>query len=527
MWTLAFALIPAFLASLYSYAPDVPLTRLDYALVVGRREGSVDKFLGIKFAEAPRFKLPILVSSYSGYVQARSYGAACPQQKYSPTAPQIQLLPPPEVQSEDCLTVNIMVPKGTKRSDKLPVAVYIHGGALQAGSAQEYDYSGAHRVERSIELGLPFIQVSINYRVSAYGFLSGLEVAEEEVANIGLYDQREALRWVNKYISAFGGDPSRVTLNGASAGAISVAYQMLAFGGNPENLFQAAFPQSGAIIPSPPMAKGQVHFDALVARTGCASSTKKLECLRKVPLDALRAAVDGSPDIFSYSGGAITWLPVVDGKFVQDSPYQLVLDGKVAKIPIVTGVMDDEGTVFSFQQANQTADEHFEEWVRKFWFPNATPEELEPLWKAYPSTHSEGSPFDTGNESVLYPQFKRVAAFQGDALFQAPRRFLTQNLAKRKEHKIWVYMSKRNKNFPHLGSFHGSDFFLGFLDDFFIRFVSNHDPNSGEGVFWPEYTAESPDMYTFHDAGECYLSKDNYREQAMNVLTNIFRVHPL
>jgi len=526
MRPLAFALISALLAPSHALFPNVPKVFLDLAVVYGRRDNGVDQYMGIKFADASRFKLPVPVTKYIGIINATSNGASCPQQKFSAT-PDVPLFPIPELISEDCLNLNVFVPQGTKRTAKLPVVVYINGGAFQTGSAEYYNATGVTRLLRSVKLGMPTIHVAMNYRVSAWGFLTGKEVEAEGAANFGLYDQRAAIQWVNKYISAFGGDPSRVTLNGESAGSISVTFQMLAFGGNYQNLFQGVFSQSGAILPSPTMEfpKGQALFDFLAAQTGCGNALNKLACLRTVPLSVLTDAVDKTPDIFSYSGGAVSWIPTIDGKFIPESPYQLVLDGKFAPVPLVTGVMDDEGTMFSLQQTNLTTDEDFRTWIRTYWFPDATAAELEPLWTAYPPNPADGSPFDTGDANQLYPQFKRVSAFQGDALFQAPRRYLTQNLPR--QFKTWVYQSKRSKDTQFLGSFHGSDLFLGFLDDYLINFAYNGNPNVNGTVFWPQYTRDNQTMYTFRDGGDNYLAQDDYRKDSMANLTSIFMKYPL
>jgi carboxylesterase type B len=133
--------------------------------------------------------------------------------------------------SEDCLYLNVVRPAGIDNTADLPVAVWIHGGGLVEGGAGDRRYNLSFVVEQSVYLGTPMIGVSINYRLSAFGFLNGKEVIDAGVANIGFRDQRLALQWVQENIGAFGGSPDKVTIWGESAGAESVTAQMLAYNG--------------------------------------------------------------------------------------------------------------------------------------------------------------------------------------------------------------------------------------------------------------------------------------------------------
>ncbi|KDR70958.1 hypothetical protein GALMADRAFT_271402 [Galerina marginata CBS 339.88] len=510
---------------LASAAP--PIVRLDAAVVTGFSNGTINKFLGIPFAEAPRFRLPRLTQSYIGHINATAFGPTCPQQLLTPTSPLIPfvVLPPSSI-SEDCLSLNIYVPAGTSPSAKLPVAFWIYGGGFEIGSTESSDATITRIVERSVALNLPMIQVSVNYRGSAYGFLAGKEVAKERIGNFGLYDQRTGIEWVHKYIHAFGGDPTKVTLYGSSSGSISVSLQMLAFGGQIKNLFRGAFMQSGAPIPVGPIERGQVMYDQLVQDTGCARASSSLQCLRTVSFEALAAAVNKSSNIFDYRALNIAWLPRVDGVFLQDLPFAQIKAGKVPRIPIVSGNSDDEGTIFSFAQSNLTTDEDFRAYAKTIWFPAASDVELTPLWTSYPSVASEGSPFGTGDLNQVYPQFKRIAAFQGDIVFQNPRRYFLHNISGKQ--KVWSYLSKLLKSTPFVGSFHGTEAAVPFLDDYFIQFVTNLNPNTGvAGTVWPEYASQSPNMLTFNDTSAPFITQDTYRAAGMEVLTDLVVKYPL
>jgi len=110
------------------------------------------------------------------------------------------------------------------------------------------------------------------------------------------------------------------------------------------------------------------------------------------------------------------------------------------------GNVDDEGTLFSLSSRNVTTDEEFRKYISTVFVPNATQEELEPLWNYYPADPADGSPFNTSDHNDITPQYKRISAFQGDVVFQAQRRYLLQHLSGKQ--KLWSY-----REFPTI-SFH-------------------------------------------------------------------------
>ncbi|KAI3620784.1 carotenoid ester lipase precursor [Moniliophthora roreri] len=532
--------VVALYATLAAAAPlAAPTVQLDSATVTGSTVLRVSKFLGIPFAQPPtgnrRFRLPEPIPAYETSSSALSMGPACPQQAVKP--PILQGLPADAVNfivnsidaavfpdDEDCLTINVFKPASATSDSKLPV-VAVRG--FELGSPQMYD--GAGIVERSIQLGQPVIYVSMNYRVTGFGFLASKEVKEAGVGNLGLQDQREALRWVQKYIGAFGGDPSKVTIWGESAGAISVSLQMLANGGDTEGLFRAGFMQSGSPIPVGDITNGQKYYDAIVAETGCSGSVDTLQCLREVPYTSLKAAINNSPDIFAYQSLKLAWLPRADGKFLTDAPQKLVQQGKVAKIPIVSGDCDDEGTLFSLSTLNVTTEAQVKEYV-KTEFVSIPDADLDRLLKLYPQDITQGSPYNTGIFIAISPQFKRFASFQGDAVFQAPRRFFLESLTGKQP--MWSFLSKRLKALPVLGSVHGSDLLNvyggGELADYLIRFAATLNPNGNTGINWPQYTKESPTLLQFQDGLiPLTLTQDTYRKEAMQALTEVLLVNPV
>ncbi|OBZ66769.1 Lipase 4 [Grifola frondosa] len=468
-------------------------------------------------------------------------------------------------QSEDCLNLNVLVPAGTKPNSNLPVLVWIYGGGFQLGSNAVQP--GHVIVNRSIELNQPVIYVAMNYRLSAFGWLGGREVKEGGIGNLGLQDQREALRWIQKYIPAFGGDPAKVTMYeclckatvfqlippnrswGESAGSISVALHMMAHGGNNEGLFRAGFMESGAALPSGDITGSSLQdtYDFIVADTGCASSHDSLECLRKVSVEQLTAAMDKTPTFFSYQQCNTPWFPRADGVFVAEPPEHLLLKGNLARVPVVVGNTEDEGTAFSLSTLNITyvyvtpsflprrsklghsTDEEFAKYVTENYYTHTNQSEIAKLLDMYPSDPVVGSPYGTEDSYAYTPAFKRMAAFQGDFIVQAPRRLFTQQLAEKQP--VWSFMSQRGK-ITGLGAAHGTDlanvFGGGDMTDYLIRFAATLDPNGDAGIYWPRYTKESPQLLSFLD-GEVPLGiiNDTYRADAMELVTRMSLADPM
>jgi acetylcholinesterase len=363
----------------------------------------------------------------------------------------------------------------------------------------------------------------------AFGFLASQEVKNAGVGNLGLWDQRMALRWVQKYISAFGGDLSKVTIWGQSAGAVSVSLHMVTNGGNTEGLFHAAFMQSGSPPPTGDITEGQPYYDFLVERTNCSGSPDTLECLREAPYNELKAAMDSTPSFFSYQSLALAWQPRIDGTFLVDSPQKLVQQGIVARIPLVSGNCDDEGTLYSLSQLNVTTDAELRAYLLEFLLSGLPDAQMDELLTLYPQNVSQGSPYDTGTKNALTPESKRIASIMGDLVFQAPRRFFVKTVSDKQN--TWSFLSKRLKSLPILGSFHQSDLLNiyggGDLTDFLIRFATNLDPNDN-GVLspqWPRYNPSSPQLMTLLGSQCCNdnrtITQDTYRAQGIEFITNL------
>ncbi|KAH9027863.1 carotenoid ester lipase precursor [Lactarius hengduanensis] len=441
-----------------------PIVALGGGEFIGTTSDGVNKFLGIPFAQPPvgdlRLRLPQALGPYSGTHNATAFGLLCPQQASTQTIPNrlpqeaadyvASAFPIISLDSEDCLTLNVVTPARAKHGSKLPVVV----------AKEMRSYDGSVIVKRSIALKEPVVYVSLNYRwtinaLLAFGFLASQEVKDAGVGNLGLHDQRMALRWIQKYIYAFGGDSSKVTIWGQSAGSVS----------NTEGLFRAAFMQSGTPPPIGDITHGQRYYDDLVVRTGCSDSSDTLACLRAAPYDELKAAMDTSQLIATYNSLALVWQVRADGVFLADGPQKLVQQGNVASIPF---------------SARKT-DADLRNLLSGFFLPNATDAELDELLTLYPQDDTQGSPYDTGIQNAFTPQFKRIASILGDSVFQAPRRFFLNNVSDKQN--TWSFLSKRLESMLVLGSAHGSDvqniYGAGELTDYLIHFATHLDPNGG------------------------------------------------
>ncbi len=210
-------------ASPAAFAKDggfAPTADTDKGRVIGLHSGKFAEFRGIPYAAAPvgalRFRAPQPRAAWSQPLDATSFGSPCPQ---------TVRLGSPSL-NEDCLYLNVYAPL---YRDRRPVLVFIHGGSFNAGNggvtAGGPDYRGTDITEQS-----DAVVVTVNYRLSILGFLASPALDAENPAgvssNYGLQDQQEALRWVQRNIAQFGGDPGNVTIFGESAGGISVLYHL-------------------------------------------------------------------------------------------------------------------------------------------------------------------------------------------------------------------------------------------------------------------------------------------------------------
>lgn len=531
--------------------PQVTLNRNE--VITGTSENNdIHSFKGIPFAEPPvgdlRFAPPVKYRrSYEG-LSADKFSKSCVANRANglssiigtlmryagPFAgvlqtfiPQISNVLTTVEMGEDCLYLNVYKPAKANRGDNLPVMFWIYGGSFSSGDGGMYD--GNRFVQTSIDMNQPVIIVTHNYRLGPYGFLSGKTVKEQGMANNGLKDQRMALQWVADHIESFGGDPSKVTIFGESAGAMSTFAHMAAYGGNNtyngKPLFRGAIMQSGSIMPMANVDEGFAS-DAMknfASAAGCGNSDEMstIKCLRNRSVDQLNTAQNQ----LGMSNSFYAWSPHTDGDFIPDHQTNLVKQGRFAKVPFIIGTQEDEATVFAPVNGGPQSEDD----VRKFFadmFKKASSKDIDDILKYYPDDPNQGAPFGTGDNNNLSPHFKRIAAFNTDFLFNAPRRALLSNS---NDVPRWNYFSNALHNtVPGFGTFHANDLIWQWLVNagpynayrkYWISFATHLDPNVGSGLtLWPQYDNSKKTLNIgFRNLG---TRIDDFRQSPIQFLVN-------
>ena len=330
-----------------SNAPVAPHVQLPYGDIEGlhMRAGGTDLrvFRGIPYAAPPtgryRWREPQPVARWVGVRQTTQFGPRCMQHREEMTSFRSNAM------SEDCLYLNVWAPErhGTA---KLPVLVYFHGGGFQAGDASKARYDGATFASRGI------VTVMVNYRLVVFGFLAHPDAARESshgsTGNYGLLDQHAALRWVRDNIERFGGDPSKVTIGGMSAGAISVSAHMA----SPlsKGLFSRAIGESGAAFkPLKLWSRSEAHTAATHFAQQMDAPT--LDALRAMPAHVVLDAT-GPADKPRFP-----FWPSVDGYFLGATPESVFRDGMQAKVPLLVGANSHERPLSTvLERAEPTAE---------------------------------------------------------------------------------------------------------------------------------------------------------------------------
>lgn len=348
-------------------------TKIDVGTIEGNynTQTGIQTYFGVPFAKPPvgdlRWKEPQALEPWKGVKETKNFGPR-PMQGivFGDMDSRSNGL------SEDCLYLNVWTP--AKRTTKnLPVLVYFYGGGNVAGDASEPRYDGEAMAKKGI------IVITCNYRLNIFGNFAHPELSAESPhkvsGNYGYFDQLAALKWVNKNIAAFGGDPNHVTIAGESAGSIAVSYQMA----SPlsKGLIHAAIGESGAGI-NPTMAP--------VAKKEAEKEGKEFAEKNKIKsLKELRALSTREIYEMYQEAGRFGFPVVLDGYFLPNTVVEIFNKGKQAQIPLLVGWNSAEIPGQAFMQGKSYSVENFNAQVKKDFQNNA-----DDILKVYPaSTESE------------------------------------------------------------------------------------------------------------------------------------------
>ncbi|KAK6351249.1 hypothetical protein TWF718_004419 [Orbilia javanica] len=474
------------------FTPDsaLPLLKLPYATY---RAADYDvlndiyKFKNIRFAAPPtgalRWQKPEAPLKEEG-IQTGKVGYQCMQAvpDYLKIAYPVLTIEP---QSEDCLFLDVYVPgsviKGQAKN--LPVMFWLYGGGYTLGSKNFFIYNGTPLVKSAQN---QMIFVAPNYRMGAYGFLAGPTVEKEGVPNAGLWDQRAALEWVQKYIGLVGGDKNSVTAMGESAGAGSLTHHLVAYGGTVDPLFKRAILQSPAWYPQYDGGRLETQYASFADRAGCAG--KGLACLRSQSTDAIDKASRGV--ILAQPYGEFGFGPAVDNTFIRDLPslefakgnYWKGLDG------VMVGHTSNEG--FLFTNTAPTSNEDVSKVIGRT-FMNATQSTVDRILTIYPKP---------GLFRKYLTNFLRSADLVGQFIVTCNARFIAEAYAG----KVWNYQ------FSVIPGIHAMDLIFTFWAkginlgpielDFSIDFLTSKNLATGWQSYLTSFT-RSGDPNTYRERG--------------------------
>jgi para-nitrobenzyl esterase len=459
---------------------DTGIVKTDAGSVSGTRQGDLRVFTGIPFAAPPtgelRWRPPAAVKPWEGVKETHVFSPACPQ----PTAadPKLDM-------SEDCLYLNVWTP-AHNADEKLPVMVFFYGGAFGKIAGSMPLYNGTSLAEKGV------VVVTTNYRVGALGFLAHPELDSESANNVsgnyGLLDQIAAMQWVQKNIDKFGGDPSRVTIFGQSAGGESILIHLVC--PQSRGLFSQAIVESGTFWTD------GAEIDALNSKADAEELGQNyaqglgypgpgaIAGLRKLPYQALTNATPWPSAPFQMVNMR-HFEPTIDGWLIPDSPDILFRNHRINPVPLIIGNNADDGRTLA-AGANMTVPE-YTAFIKKRFGNKA-----DAILAKYPAN----SPAEVQ---------LRLEQIMTDYDFTDAVKFVAGSMADINQ-SAYRYQYSYVLPGANLGAFHGSETILIFkalpkmdpvtvsvsenLIDIWTRFAKTGDPNGGMNVTWSKYTRE-------------------------------------
>lgn len=461
----------------------------------------VDAWLGIDYATQPvgekRFTPVSWPAPFHEVKKAEEYGKLC-----------IQDASPDELdmQDEACLNFNVFRPQGVPMSKKLPVLVWIHGGAFYAGGWSSFD--GASFAASSEE---PIVVVNFHYRVNSFGFLPSMLFDEEGLLNLGLRDQHFFLRFVQKHIASFGGDPDFVTIGGRSAGGHSVGIHYFHnYGEDAEKpLFARAIHQSGSVtaraFPNSTYPLYEKQLDEYMSFLGCPldDNAKALKCLRKADVNDIRNI---STEIYNKYERPITWpfQPVQGGPMLEKFGSQSGYDETFYHVPVISSTTTNEGKYYL--PGDLETNDEFLDFLHNT-SPALNSTDLELLESLYPDPATDpDSPFANSPNST---QYERLAAAWSDYAYICPGQE-TAYRASSAGIPTWKLRFNTNNSFPAWqGIPHTSDTKYTWNEPdvqypeishiyhaYLASFVASGDPNKHRYPGSPEWSTYEPSGHT-------------------------------
>ncbi|KAJ7183217.1 alpha/beta-hydrolase [Mycena filopes] len=499
---------------------------LDIGTFRGVSSNGTEKWFGIPFAQAPvgplRFKapVPIAAGALNGIQDASTFGNACPQ--------------PPNTNpglgapvAEDCLYFNVWRPEGTLANASLPVLVWIHGGAWTILSSSSPAFDPTRIIQRSVAIGKPIIFVSMNYRLNTFGYLASSSMMPEDL-NAGLLDQRLVLQLLQRNLRNFGGDASKVTIWGQSAGAGSVESHILYPAS--EALFRAGIADSsvGPYKNSPNASTYDLPgkpFARLLTATGCPADSTSVSCLQNVPFATL---LNISNEMISTTLNAQLWEPAVGpaGSLIPERASSRIASGNFLRVPYIGGTNVNEGTLFStsvlgLNLDGPAQDDAFLNFIGHSVIDNSTLTDpvLAQILALFPANDSSlGAPFNTGDSL-----FDRVESWYTDTMFLAPRRLFFAALAPVQRVFGYHFAEYIPGNAAVLGASHGMELqlllgpapsaaevpFAEQMMDYYLKFVYDMDPGAG----WMAYDVNAPQVLYLQRANTSMIPDEWHEEK--------------
>lgn len=523
-----------------------PLVRTQNGDVRGEHlAGGGRLFAGVPFARAPvgalRWRPPQPAQPWRGALDCGATAAlerahVCPQVHADVAGAGVGM--GVHLGSEDCLYLDVVAPSDSNSDSArapVPVLAFIYGGAFELGDDNEFGlYNATALAEKT-----GFVVVTLSYRVGVFGFLALDALAAEQpshtTGNYGLQDQRAALQWVQRNIGAFGGDPSRVTLFGESAGGMSVCFHLSSSAS--AGLFAAAIIESGdcgipqMFVPREAAVRtGAAFAESLGCTQQGSNASAQLACMRALGTDAVMhhsswpGGERGEGPPLPPLAPVVTFAPAVDGAWDGNigTPLQRIRAGKHNRVPVIFGTNQDEGTIF-VPLSPLIADVLWPlgEYERRALLAHSVPaltrnESLfEQILAAYP----------VGSVAGAYASHDAaVAAMLRDYVFVCEARRLRLALVASST-PAWQYLFRYAVRWPieSLGTYHSSELPFVFrhawpsemrafdaadwgvadtFTTFWANFAAGGDPNAGESppVRWPPVDSTPGSPYLAIDA---------------------------